>query len=94
MLCVLDVRARAVCNRVSLTVEELERVCCLRAHDVYKEILEAAAGEVLNCERKAPTNTHDLYAVAVKVTGTTDIAGHLPQKVSRVCCSSCIKEEL
>ena len=44
----------------------------------------AAVGEVLSCEREA-CNAHDRYAVAVKVTGTTDIAGHLPRNVSKVC---------
>ena len=57
MLCILDVRARAVCNRANLTLEELERVCCIRGHHIYKETWEAAAGEVLNCERKAPVVT-------------------------------------
>ena len=41
-------------------------------------------GEVLSCEREA-CNAHDHYDVAVKMTGTTDIVGHLPRKVSRVC---------
>ena len=36
------------------------------------------------CEKEA-CNAHDCYAVAVKVTGTTDIVGHLPWKLSRVC---------
>ena len=74
----------AACDRASLTMEELERACCICGHHVYKEIWEAAVGEVLSCERKARI-AHDRYAVAVKVTGTTDIVGHLPWKVSRVC---------
>ena len=49
---------------------------------MYKEIWEAAAGEVLMCERE-PHNALDRYAVAVKKTGT--IIGHLPRKLSRVC---------
>ena len=57
---------------------------CIHGHHAYKEIWEAAAGEVLSCEREA-RNAHDRYDVAVKMTGTTDIVGHLPWKVSRVC---------
>ena len=65
-------------------MEEPERVHCMCGHHVYKEIWEAAVGEVLNCERKAH-NAHDRYAVAVKVTGTIDIVKHFSRKVSRVC---------
>ena len=53
-----------------------ERVCCISGHHVYKEIWEAAVGEVLSCERKARNAHDDRNAVAVKVTGTTDIVGH------------------
>ena len=63
----LDVHA--ACDRASLTMEELERVCCtcIRGHHAYKEIWEAAVGEVLSCEREA-RNAHDHYDVAVKMT--------------------------
>ena len=44
---------------------------------VYEVIWEVAVGEVLSYEKEA-CNTHDCYAVAVKVTGTTDIVRHLP----------------
>ena len=63
-------------------MEELERVCCIRGYHVYKEIWEAATGEVLICERELH-NSRDRYAVAVKRMGT--IIGHLPRKLSRVC---------
>ena len=53
---------------------------------VYKEVLEAAVGEALVCERE-PKNTSDRYAVAVKNNGT--IIEHLPQKLSHVCSLFC-----
>ena len=49
-------------------MEELERDCCIRGYHVYKEIWEAAAGEVLRCERE-PQNVRDRYAVPVKKAG-------------------------
>ena len=61
---------------------ELERECCIRGYHVYREIWEAAVGEVLTCEREAQ-NENDRYAVAVKKDGV--VIGHLPRKVSRVC---------
>ena len=39
-------------------MEEFERVCCIRGYHVYKEIPEAAAGEMLIRERE-PHNVHD-----------------------------------
>ena len=44
-------------------MEELKRVCCIRGYHVYKEIWEAAAGEVLVCE-KEPHNALDRYDLA------------------------------
>ena len=67
---ILDVRA--VCHCASFTMEELERGLLLHGHHVYKEIWKAAVCKVLSCERE-PHNAHDRYAVAVKMTGTTDI---------------------
>ena len=46
-------------------MEEFERVCCVRGYHVYKEIWEAATGEILICEREFH-NGRDRYAVAVK----------------------------
>ena len=62
--------------------DTVERACCVRSYHIYKEIWEAAVGEILVCERE-PRNAADRYAVAVKKDGT--IIGHLPRKVSRVC---------
>ena len=62
--------------------DTVERACCVRGYHVYKEIWEAAVGEILVCERE-PRNAADRYAVAVKKDGM--IIGHLPRKVSRVC---------
>ena len=68
---ILDVHA--ACDFASFTVEELERVCCVRRHHVlYREIWKATVGEVLSCESEAH-NAHDRYAVALKMTGTTNI---------------------
>ena len=81
-----------VCDRVSFTctMEEPERVCCICSYDVYKKIWGAAFGKVMSCEREAH-NAHDRYAVTVKVTGTTDIIGHLPTSLDTfvaliICC--------
>ena len=41
--CVLCVITRV------LLWKELQRVCCIHGHHVYKEVLEAAVGEVLCC---------------------------------------------
>ena len=66
-----------MCDLVSFTMKELERFYCIHDHHVYGEIWKAAVCKVLSWEREA-RNTHDRYAVAVKMTGTTDIIGHLP----------------
>ena len=77
---------RAACDRASLTLEEFERVCCSytcpsRA-TVYKEIWKQLhVCEVLSCERET-RNAHDRYAVAVKMTGVTEIVGHLPTSLN------------
>ena len=63
-------------------MDEYGRALCVRGYHVYREIWEAAVGEVLICERE-PRNAKDGYAVAVKKDGT--VIGHLPRKVSRVC---------
>ncbi len=63
-------------------IEEFESVFCIRGYHVFKEKWEAAAGEVLMCERE-PHNARDRYAVTVKKTRT--VIGHLPRKLSRVC---------
>ena len=63
-------------------MEEYGRDWCIRGYHVYREIWEAATGEVLVCERE-PRNARDRYAVAVKKDGC--VIGHLPRKVSRVC---------
>ena len=70
----------------------MEEFFCIRGYhvDLYKEVWEAAVGELLVCERE-PENASDRYAVAVK-KGT--ITGHLPRKVSRGCVRcSCDGEE-
>lgn len=63
-------------------MEDYTRDLCVRGFHVYRDIWEAAEGEVLECGRE-PGNAKDRYAVAVKKDGT--VIGHLPKKVSRVC---------
>ena len=60
----------------------MSRVSCIQGYHVYKDIWDAAIGEVLACERE-PRNVEDRYAVAVKKDGT--VIGHLPRTLSRVC---------
>ena len=61
---------------------ETEISCCVRGYHVYKDVWEAAIGEVLVCRRE-PSNAADRYAVAV--TKEETIIGHLPRKLSKVC---------
>ena len=57
-----------------------------RGYHVYKDIWEAALGQLLPCQRE-PGNIHDPYAVAVVETGVeTRIVGHVPRAISLVCC--------
>ena len=60
---------------------EMQMPCCIRGYHVYKDVWEAAIGEVLVCHRE-PTNATDRYAVAVTKAAT--IIGHLPRKLSKV----------
>ena len=62
-------------------MEDYERDLCVRGFHVYRDIWEAAVGEVLDCERE-PGNAKDRYAVAVKKNAT--VIGHLPKKISCV----------
>ena len=45
--------------------EFFERNCCIRGYHLYEEVLGAAVGESLVCERE-PENTSDRYAVTVR----------------------------
>ena len=47
-----DVMNSTTCERSS--VEELRRDCCIHGYHVYKEMWEAAAGEVLEWMREPP----------------------------------------
>ena len=69
-------------GRQALKMEEFSRLSNVRGYHVYKDVWEAAIGEVLVCERE-PRNAEDRYAVAVKKDET--IVGHLPRNLSRVC---------
>ena len=68
-------------------MEEFERDSCIRGYHVYKEIWQAAVGEELECDREHG-NTKDRYAVAVRRQGI--VIGHLPRKLSRLCCGGVI----
>ena len=65
-------------------MEEFERVCCVRGYHVYKEIWEAATGEILICEREFH-NGRNRYAVAVKKSSCIGRAS---------CLSLCSQERL
>jgi len=57
----------------------------VRGYHVYKDVWEAALGQLLPCQRE-PGNIHDPYAVAVVETGVaTRIVGHVPRAISSVC---------
>ena len=60
----------------------LEKPSSIRGYHIYKDIWEAAIGEVLKCERERGNNK-DRYAIAVKKDEI--IIGHLPRRISRVC---------
>ena len=53
----------------------------IRGYHVYRDIWEAAVGEVLLCKRE-PDNRKDRYAVATTRAGVT--VGHVPKKISSV----------
>ena len=63
-------------------MDEYGRDCCIRGYHIYKEVWEAAIGDVLECLRE-PSNARDRYAVATKKEG--NIIGHLPKKISKPC---------
>ena len=63
-------------------MEDYKRDLYVRSFHVYRDIWEAAVGEVLDCERE-PGNAKDRYAVAVKKDAT--VIRHLPKKISRIC---------
>ena len=52
---------------VTRKMDECEWALCIREYHVFREIWEAAVGEVLACE-KQPRNAEDGYAVVVKWT--------------------------
>ena len=56
----------------------------VRGYHVYKDIWEAAEGEVLPCTREL-NNLQDPFAVAVKKDST--IVGHIPRLISAACSS-------
>ena len=58
-----DVMNSTACEKSS--AEELGRDCCIRGYHVYKEMWEAAPGEVLECVRE-PHNVQGRYAVTAK----------------------------
>ena len=81
-LILLLVRTDWSLARRAKMVDEVEIPCCVRGYHVYRDIWEAAVGEVLMCHRE-PTNSSDRYAVAV--IKSAEIIGHLPRKLSKIC---------
>ena len=56
-----------------------------RGYHVYKDVWEAALGQLLPYQRE-PGSIHDPYAVAVVETAVaTRIVGHVPCAISSVC---------
>ena len=59
----------------------------VRGYHIYKDIWEAAEGEMLHCTREN-SNSHDPFAVAIVkngLSGTRTIVGHVPRKFSAIC---------
>ena len=54
----------------------------VRGYDAYRDIWNAATGQILPCQRERG-NVHDPYAVAVVEKGVT--VGHVPRPISSVC---------
>ena len=59
----------------------------VRGYHIYKDIWEAALGQLLPFQREpGKLNIHDPYAVAIVETGVeTQIVGHVPRAISSVC---------
>ena len=67
----------------TMDVEEIEVCSCVRGYHVYQALWIPLIGEELVCVRE-PRNAADRYDVAVKKCGQT--IGHLPRKISKLCC--------
>ena len=55
---------------------------CIRGYHTYITVWVATVGEQLQCAQKR-RNAKDLFAVAV--LNRSDIVGHIPRKISRLC---------
>ena len=55
----------------------------IHGHHIYKDIWTPQVDERLYCK---VGNIHDPYAVAVKRPNDNTVVGHVPHKVSAVCC--------
>ena len=56
---------------------------CVCGYHYYQDIWEPVIGEELECTQE-PGNLHDRYAVAVLKEGID--VGHVPRKISVLCC--------
>ena len=56
---------------------------CVRGYHYYQDVWDPVIGEQLECVQE-PANLHDRYAVAVLKEET--VVGHVPRKISIVCC--------
>ena len=70
------------CAKWPKWVTQYQKAFCVREYHIYKDIWEAAVGEIVVCILE-PGNFHDSNTVAVETDGR--IFGHFPRKVSRVC---------
>ena len=57
---------------------------CVRGYHVYRDIWLPVIGDTLQCVRER-TNSSDRYAVAVKKDTRSEVVGHLPRRISRLC---------
>ena len=62
--------------------EEAHFSSCTCGYHVYNAIWSATVGDELECAREVG-NVKDAYAISV-LQGS-DVVGHLPQKISRIC---------
>ena len=65
-------------------MSSLEIPSMIQGYHEYQRIWSAAVGEELPCSREFG-NVHDLFAVAVKRSGS--VVGHVPKRISSICSS-------
>ena len=64
-------------------MESVDLTSCVRGYHVYQDRWAPVLNERLSCKHE-PGNLEDPYAVAIVNAGT--VVGHVPRKISTVCC--------